>query len=147
LAFPVRCHKSHEPIKEYDSKGSRQRYTQDRITRWKKDGTEGVVRQMDNGLKHYTTYMWREFRDEWYRIQTNCPTVIQKLKRRENVKEVGRTVRGSSQYWRIFRLKYNKPSTARRSLIRLTNCRNKLTVKNGLYRAETVAILNSSEGS
>lgn len=94
----------------------------------------------------FTTYMWREFNDEYYRIQTNSPMVIKKLNRRETAKEVASTTRGSTQYWRIFRVKYNKPSTARQSLIRLTNCKDNLTVHNGLYKAESVHKLDSSDG-
>ena len=83
-----------------------------------------------------TTYMWREMNDDWYRIQTNSPKVIDKLKRRKDVKICGKTTRGSMVYWLVFRLQYKKPATARNSLIRLTDCGDNLTVKNGVYRAE-----------
>jgi len=82
------------------------------------------------------TYMWREMNDDWYRIQSNSPTVINKLKRRKGAKICGSTTRGSKQYWVMFRIKYKKPSTARASLIRLTNCGKNLTVRSGLYEAE-----------
>ena len=83
-----------------------------------------------------TTYMWREMNDDWYRIQTNSPKVIDKLKRRKDVKICGKTTRGSMVYWLVFRLQYKKPTTARTSLIRLTDCGDNLTVKNGVYKAE-----------
>ena len=83
-----------------------------------------------------TTYMWREMNDDWYRIQTNSPKIIDKLKRRKDVKICGKTTRGSTVYWLVFRLQYKKPATARTSLIRLTDCGNNLTVRNGVYKAE-----------
>ena len=90
---------------------------------------------MDKRVKE-VTYMWREMNDEWYRIQTNSPTVINKLKRRKDVKICGKTTRGSTVYWIVFRLQYKKPSTAKQSFKRLTGCKNNLTVRNGVYRAE-----------
>tara|TARA_R100000808_G_C2153167_1_gene163133 strand:+ start:1835 stop:2161 length:327 start_codon:yes stop_codon:yes gene_type:complete len=95
---------------------------------------------MDKRIK-YMAYMWREFNDEWYRIQTNSPTLIDKLKRRikrgkSNVSIIGKTLIGSSNYWLIFKIKYNKPSTAKRGFIRLTGCKNNYTYRNGCYKAE-----------
>ena len=90
-----------------------------------------------SGTKMGVTYMWREMNDDWYRIQTNSPTVINKLKRRKDVEICGKTTRGSRVYWLIFRIQYKKPATARESLYRLTNCGDNLTVKNGVYRAES----------
>jgi len=94
----------------------------------------------------YKTYMWREFNDEWYRIQTNCPVAIKKLQRRETAKEVGATTRGSTQYWRIFRVKYKKPATAKQSFKRLTGCKNNFTVRNGCFQAEIVHKSYDSNG-
>ena len=92
---------------------------------------------MDNRIKE-GTFMWREMNDEWYRIQTNSPTVIDKLKRRKDVQICGKTTRGSSIYWVVFRLQYKKPSTAKQSFKRLTGCKNNFTVKNGLISTEMV---------
>ncbi len=83
------------------------------------------------------TYMWRESNDDWYRIQTNSPKVIDKLKRRKDASICGSTTRGSTEYWLVFRVQYKKPTTARTSLARLTNCGDNLTVRNGVYKAET----------
>jgi hypothetical protein len=91
---------------------------------------------MDKGIKEMT-YMWRELNDNWYRIQTNSPTVIDKLKRRKDAKICGKTTSGSTVYWLIFRVKYNKPSTARQSFKRLTNCKKNFKDRNGLISAET----------
>ena len=91
---------------------------------------------MDKRIKE-VTYMWREMNDDWYRIQTNSPKVINKLKRRKGTTICGKTTRGSRVYWLVFRVQYKKPATARTSLIRLTDCGNNLTVRNGVYKAET----------
>ena len=91
---------------------------------------------MDKGIKEMT-YMWRELNDNWYRIQTNSPTVIDKLKRRKDAKICCKTTSGSTVYWLIFRVKYNKPSTAKQSFKRLTNCKKNFTDRNGLISAET----------
>ena len=90
---------------------------------------------MDTGIKE-VAYLWRELDDKWYRIQTNSPYLIAKLKRRQNATICGKTTIGSKQYWLIFRIKYNKPSTAKQSFKRLTNCRNNFTYRNGVFRAE-----------
>ena len=100
---------------------------------------------MDSGIKE-VAYMWREINDDWYRIQTNSPKVINKLKRRKGASICGSTTRGSRMYWLIFRLQYKKPSTARNSLIRLTNCGDDLTVRNGVYKVEIVHKLRGSNG-
>jgi len=90
---------------------------------------------MDKGIKEIT-YMWRELNDNWYRIQTNSPKVINKLKRRK-AEICGKTTSGSTVYWLIFRVQYNKPSTAKQSFKRLTNCKKNFTDRNGLISAET----------
>jgi len=90
---------------------------------------------VDKRIKE-TTYMWREMNDDWYRVQTNSPKVIDKLKRRKNAKICGKTISGSTVYWIVFRLQYKKPSTAKQSFIRLTGCKNNFTVRNGVFKAE-----------
>jgi len=101
--------------------------------------------QMDKRVKE-VTYMWREMNDEWYRIQTNSPTVINKLKRRKDVKICGKTTRGSSVFWIVFRLQYKKPATAKQSFKRLTGCKNNFTVRNGCFQAEIVHKSYDSNG-
>ena len=90
---------------------------------------------MDTGVKHMA-YMWRELNDEWYRIQTNSPYLIDKLKRRDKVIIVGKTLVGSSNHWLIFRIKYKKPSTAKQSFLRLTGCKDNFSSVNGLLKCE-----------
>jgi len=94
---------------------------------------------MDTGIKD-VAYLWRELNDKWYRIQTNSKYLIDRLKRRMKVHKTitlcGKTLTGSSQYWMVFRLPYNKPYSARRSFLRLTNCGNKYKTVKGVMRAE-----------
>lgn len=85
-------------------------------------------------------YMWREFNDDYYRIQTNHPQLIRKLKQRtgrNKTQIVGKTLVSSTHFWLIFRVRYNKPSTAKQSFKRLTNCKKNFTDRNGLISAET----------
>ena len=95
-------------------------------------------------------YMWRELNDEWYRIQTNSPYIIGKLNRRSKKKNkirlVGKTVKSSSQYWLIYRVQYNKPSTAKQSFKRLTNCKDKFTENNGVFCAQVVYKMKAKKG-
>jgi hypothetical protein len=100
---------------------------------------------MDKRLK-YMVYMWREFNDDWYRIQTNYQPLIRKLRKRtgrNKTQIIGKTLVSSSHFWLIFRVKYNKPSTAKQSFMRLTNCRNNFTVKNGVISTEIVHKMDS----
>ncbi len=83
-------------------------------------------------------YMWREMNDNWYRIQTNSPHLIRKLKKRTTTKICGRTLLGSSEYWVIFRLHYNKPIYAKQGFQRLIG-RNKIkTADNGVITTDLV---------
>jgi len=100
---------------------------------------------MDYGIKE-VAYLWRELNDTWYRIQTNSPRLIRKLSRRRDVIVCGKTTRGSSQFWRIFRLQYNRPQNARRSFFRLTGCGKNYTTVNGTISAEIDSTLTFSEG-
>ena len=100
---------------------------------------------MDTRIKE-VAYLWRELNDKWYRIQTNSPMLIRKLSRRRDVKVCGTTTRGSSQFWRIFRLTYNRPQNARRSFLRLTGCGKNYKVVNGTIYAQIDSISNLSKG-
>ena len=83
-------------------------------------------------------YMWREMNDDWYRIQTNSPRLIRKLKKRTTTEICGKTLFGSSEYWMIFRLHYDKPIYAKQGFQRLIG-RNKIkTADNGVITADLV---------
>lgn len=92
---------------------------------------------MAERLKEFA-YMWRESNDTWYRIQTNSPTLIRKLKKRTTAKICGQTLAGSSEYWVVFRLQYNKPIHARQGFQRLIGQNKIKTAENGYNVAELV---------
>ena len=88
-------------------------------------------------------YMWREMNDDWYRIQTNSPRLIRKLKKRTTTKICGRTLLGSSEYWVIFRLHYNKPIYAKQGFQRLIGQNTVKTADNGVIKTELVYKLDT----
>jgi len=83
-------------------------------------------------------YMWREMNDSWYRIQTNSPRLIRKLKKRTTTKICGSTLIGSEEYWVIFRLHYNKPSIAKKGFQRIVGENIVKTTENGCFMSELV---------
>ena len=88
-------------------------------------------------------YMWREMNDNWYRIQTNSPSLIRKLKKRTTTEICGKTLFGSSEYWMIFRLHYNKPKYAKQGFQRLIGQNKIKTADNGVITAELVYKLDT----
>ena len=88
-------------------------------------------------------YMWREMNDNWYRIQTNSPSLIRKLKKRTTTEICGKTLFGSSEYWMIFRLHYNKPIYAKQGFQRLIGHNKIKTADNGVIKAEFVYKLDT----
>ena len=88
-------------------------------------------------------YMWREMNDDWYRIQTNSPRLIRKLKKRTTTEICGKTLFGSSEYWMIFRLHYNKPKYAKQGFQRLIGHNKIKTADNGVITADLVYKLGS----
>ena len=88
-------------------------------------------------------YMWREMNDSWYRIQTNSPRLIRKLKKRTTTRICGKTLLGSSEYWVIFRLHYNKPIYAKQGFQRLIGQNTVKTADNGVIKAELVYKLDT----
>ena len=90
-------------------------------------------------------YMWREMNDDWYRIQTNSPRLIRKLKKRTTTEICGKTLFGSSEYWMIFRLHYNKPKYAKQGFQRLIGQNIVKTADNGFFTADLVYKLGSKK--
>ena len=88
-------------------------------------------------------YMWREMNDNWYRIQTNSPRLIRKLKKRTTTEICGRTLIGSEEYWMIFRLHYNKPIYAKQGFQRLIGQNTVKTADNGVIKTELVYKLDT----
>ncbi len=93
--------------------------------------------QMDTEMKE-VAYMWREMNDEWYRLQTNSKKIIKKLLKRKTASVCSKTVSGSSSYWYVFRLRYNKPSTARQGFKRIIGQKEIKVSKSGLFSAVLV---------
>jgi len=99
-------------------------------------------RPMAGGLNE-VAYMWREMNDDWYRIQTNSPRLIRKLKKRTTTEICGRTLIGSEEYWMIFRLHYNKPIYAKQGFQRLIGQNTVKTADNGVIKAALVYKLDT----
>ena len=99
-------------------------------------------RPVAGGLNE-VAYMWREMNDDWYRIQTNSPRLIRKLKKRTTTEICGRTLIGSEEYWMIFRLHYNKPKYAKQGFQRLIGQNTVKTADNGFFKAELVYKLDT----
>ena len=76
-----------------------------------------------NNVTHYVA-LWQETpRHQEYRIQTNDPDIIRKLRRRQTTTDAGSTrFHRDQDYYkgmRIFRLRYSSPKLAKQSLSRL----------------------------
>jgi len=69
--------------------------------------------------------------------------VIRKLKKRTTTEICGKTLFGSSEYWMIFRLHYNKPKYAKQGFQRLIGRSKMKTADNGVITAELVYKLDT----
>jgi len=89
----------------------------------------------------FNTYLWHEVRgDNWWRIQTNDPRVIRKLRRRKTASLCLWCINDSIV---VFRTQYYSAKEAKKSLHRLTGQKPKKDAENGLFFAETGVILTS----
>ena len=106
-----------------------------------------------NNVTHYVA-IWQETpRHQEYRIQTNDPDIIKKLKRRQTTTDAGRTLFHCNQDYykgmRIFCLRYRSPKLAKQSLRRLCSTRYGEVQKDastGGFIAYTRTILTSKSG-
>jgi len=106
-----------------------------------------------NNVTHYVA-MWQEsLRHPEYRIQTNDPLVIRKLRRRQTTTDVGGTwFHQNLEYYKrmkIFRLRYSSPKLAKQSLRRLCSTRYgglQKDASTGGFIAYTRTILTSKSG-
>ena len=90
-------------------------------------------------MDKYKTCLWQEVkRDSWWRIQTNDPSVIRKLRRRKTATLCSWALNDSSV---IFRIRYKSPRLARQSLQRLTGQNIKKDALNDIFAADTSTIL------
>ena len=84
-------------------------------------------------------YLWRETNDRWHRFQTNVPSIVRKLLRRQTAKVVSTAL---NDYMYVFRIQYMSPANARLSFRRLTGCQNLKPPSNGVYSSDFHYILN-----
>ena len=88
------------------------------------------------------TYLWQELRGKrWWRIQTDDPVVIRKLKRRKTATVCVWFLNAPTV---IFSIQYKSPRLARQSLQRLTGQIVKKDALNDLFFADTSTILTSN---
>jgi hypothetical protein len=93
-------------------------------------------------MDKYNTFMWQEVkRDSWWRIQTDNPVVIRKLKRRKTATVCVWFLNAPTV---IFSIQYKSPRLARQSLQRLTGQIVKKDALNDLFFADTSTILTSN---
>ena len=86
--------------------------------------------------------MWREVRgDDWWRIQSNDPKVIRKLRRRKTASVCLWCLNDSLV---VFRTRFYSAKEAKKSLHRLTGQKPRKDAENGLFFAETGVILTSN---
>ena len=106
------------------------------------------------GIKRKYVAMWQETpRHPEYRIQTNDPDIIRKLRRRQTTTDAGSTrFHRDQDYYkgmRIFRLRYSSPKLAKQSLSRLCGTKYgelKEDASTGGFIAYTRTILTSKSG-
>ena len=90
-------------------------------------------------MAKYKTCLWQEVkRDSWWRIQTNDPSVIRKLRRRKTTTLCSWALNDSTV---IFRIRYKSPRLAEQSLQRLTGQKVKKDALNDVFVADVVTIL------
>jgi len=93
-------------------------------------------------MAKYKTYLWQEVRgSKWYRIQTDDPKIIRKLRKRKSASLCVWCINHSIV---VFRTQYYSPDKAKISLQRLTNQKPKKDTDSGLLYAETTPILASN---
>jgi len=96
-------------------------------------------------MDKHKTCLWQEVkRDSWWRIQTNDPSVIRKLRRRKTATSCSWALNDSTV---IFSIRYKSPRLERQSLQRLTGQKVKKDALNDLFVAYTVTILDSKSTS
>ena len=81
-------------------------------------------------MNKYKTYLWQEVRgSKWYRIQTNDPEIIRKLRKRKSASLCVWCINHSIV---VFITQYYSPDKAKISLQRLTNQKPKKDADSGL---------------
>ena len=92
-------------------------------------------------MNKYKTYLWQEVRgSKWYRIQTNDPAIIRKLRKRNSASLCIWCINDKMV---VFKTQYYSPDKAKTSLQRLTGQKPKKDAENGVLYAETTPKLDS----
>ena len=113
-------------------------------------GTDGLRK---GNMRKYVAIWQESLRHPEYRIQTNDPLVIRKLRRRQTTTDAGGTwFHQNLEYYKrmkIFRLRYSSPKLAKQSLRRLCGTKYgelKEDASTGGFIAYTRTILASKSG-
>jgi len=99
---------------------------------------------MDNGLR-YTAVMWREAKDDYYRIETNFPKLIRKLQKRKSTKFCGDSWWRNSRLSIMYQIQYKKPSRALEGFLRLTGRDSVKRDAEGDYYVDLGPILDKND--
>jgi len=90
-------------------------------------------------MAKHKTYLWQELRGKrWWRIQTDDPAIIRKLRKRNSASLCIWCINDKMV---VFRTQYYSPDKAKISLQRLTGQKPKKDAENGVFYAETTPIL------
>ena len=96
-------------------------------------------------MAKHKTYLWQELRGKrWWRIQTDDPAIIRKLRKRNSASLCIWCINDKMV---VFRTQYYSPDKAKISLQRLTGQKPKKDAENGVFYAETTPILDSKSTS
>ena len=71
-------------------------------------------------MRYFAT-IWREAKDDYYRIETNFPKLIRKLQKRKSTKFCGDSWWRNSRLSIMYQIRYKKPSRALEGFLRLTS--------------------------
>jgi len=92
-------------------------------------------------FKGTQTHLWQESRGhEYWRIQTEDPTIYRRLAKRKDMRLVGW---GINRYIRIFQTKYFSPYEAKRSFRRIVGQKVGKSDATGVFSAITTAIMDT----
>jgi hypothetical protein len=74
---------------------------------------------MDNGMRYFAR-IWREAKDDYYRIETNYPKLIRKLQKRKETVFFGDNWQAGRKLSVLCQIQYKKPSRALEGFLRIT---------------------------
>jgi len=92
-------------------------------------------------MRHFAR-IWREAKDDYYRIETNYPKLIRKLQKRKSTKFCGDSWRRNSRLSIMYQIQYKKPSRALEGFLRLIGRINANRDAEGDYYVDLGLILD-----